>query len=79
MWTSIPFLVAHSQAQATIRVSYCLDPYQHQCSVSPDLGQTVCKGYQQTKSPLVRKVLRVKWVLKLKERAKDSKEFLLVK
>ena len=31
----------------TIRVSYGLDPDQDQHFVSPDLSQTVCKGYQQ--------------------------------
>ena len=32
----------------TIRVSNSLDPDQELHSVSPDLGQTVCKDYQQT-------------------------------
>ena len=30
-----------------IRVSNSLDPDQARHSVGPDLGQTVCKGYQQ--------------------------------
>ena len=30
----------------TIRVSKGLDPDQDRYSVGPDLGQTVCKGYQ---------------------------------
>ena len=32
----------------TIRVSNSLDPDQDRHFVGPDLGQTVCKGYQQT-------------------------------
>ena len=32
----------------TIRESNCLNPDQDRCSVGPDLGKTVCKGYQQT-------------------------------
>ena len=33
----------------TIRVSNSLDPDQDGRFVGPDLGQTVCKGYQQMK------------------------------
>ena len=32
----------------TIQVSNSLDPDQARQNVGPDLGQTVCKGYQQT-------------------------------
>ena len=32
----------------TIRVSNGLDPDQDRHFVGPDLGQTICKGYQQT-------------------------------
>ena len=34
--------------QNTIRVSNSLDPGQDQHFVGPDLGPTVCKGYQHT-------------------------------